>query len=509
MTRQSGSSEPALRLFAGGIVTETNVFSPLPTGLRDFAVARSQDSLDMHSQLSGGTVFARFANEAAAADCVYSQGSYAFAVPAGVTTRVAYETLRDSLLEELRSALPLDGVLLTLHGAMVADGYVDCETDLVARARELVGQGAKIGVLLDPHCDLPDELVEAADVIIALKEYPHVDGDQRADELAKLVIAAASGQINPTMATFDCRMIGLYSTPPEPMRTFVNRLRSAERQAGILSVSLGHGFPWGDSPATGTRMIVVSDGDPESAETLAAELGREFFSLRHDVCLQASAMTVALDHAISVARSSRPVVLADISDNAGGGAPSDSTFVLQELLEREVEDAALALLWDPIAVQQAFAAGEGAELTLRLGGKMGPSSGQPLDLTVRVRALVQDLVQRWPQADGFADIPCGECVCLTCGGVDIVVGSVRQQVVGLDVFTAFGIDPTERQLLVVKSMNHFHAAFAPIAAEVVYMSAPGTLDLDPRAIPYRHVDTHKFPWLDDPWSPDVDTQPLI
>jgi microcystin degradation protein MlrC len=500
MTKQSVTSQPVLRLFAGGVLTETNVFSPLPTGLRDFAVARSDDPPEVRSQLQCGTVFVRYANAAAAAGCSYSQGLYAFAVPAGVTTRAAYETLRDSLLEDLRSALPLDGILLTLHGAMVADGYVDCETDLVVRARQLVGKGAKIGVLLDPHCDLPDELVEAADVIIALKEYPHIDGDQRADELARLVIAAASGHVDPTMATFDCRMIGVYSTPPEPMRTFVNRLRSAEKQAGILSVSLGHGFPWGDSPTTGARMLVVSDGDRERAQTLAAELGHEFFALRHDVSLQASAMPVALDQALSVARSSRPVVIADVSDNAGGGATSDSTFVLRELLEREVEDAALALLWDPIAVQQAFGAGEGAELTLRLGGKMGPSSGQPLDLTVRVRGLVQDLVQRWPQAEGFAEVSCGDCVCLTCGGVDVIVSTVRQQVLGLEVFTAFGIDPTERQLLVVKSMNHFRAAFAPIAAEVVYMSAPGALNLDPRAIPYQHVDTRKFPWLDDPWG---------
>jgi microcystin degradation protein MlrC len=502
MTRKTETSQPMLRLFAGGIMTETNVFSPLPTGLRDFVVARSDDSPEAHSQLPVGSVFVRWANAAAVAEYSYVQGLYAFATPAGPTTRAAYETLRDALLEDLRSALPVDAVLLTLHGQMVAGGYVDCETDLVMLARQLVGTQTKIGVLLDPHSDLPDELVEAADVIVLYKEYPHIDVDERADELARLVIAAAAGHVHPIMATFDCRMIGLFPTSLEPMRTFVKRLRSAEQQAGILSVSLVHGFPWGDSPATGTRILVVSDGEPGSAEILAAELGHELFSLRHEVCLQASAMSVALDHALSVARSSRPVVLADISDNAGGGAASDSTFVLQELLQRKVENAALALLWDPIAVQQAFAVGEGARLTLRLGGKMGPSSGEPLDLTVCVRGLVQDLVMRWPQTEGFAEISCGDCACLTCSGVDVVVSSVRQQVVGLEVFTAFGIDPSERDLLVVKSMNHFRAAFAPIAAEIVYMSTPGALNLDPRAIPYEHVDTRKFPWLDDPWAPE-------
>jgi len=502
MAEKSASSQPALRVFGGGIVTETNVFSPLPTGLRDFVVARSSDPLEA-SAVPIGTVFARWADAVTAAGGSYEQGLYAFATPAGRTTRAAYETLRDSLLEDLHAALPVNGVLLNLHGQMVADGYLDCETDLVARARRLVGNDAKIGVLLDPHSDLPDELVEAADVIVIYKEYPHVDVDLRGDELASLIIGAASDQIAPTMATFDCRMIGLYPTPREPMRSFVDRLQSAEQQAGMLSVSLMHGFPWGDSPATGTRMLVVSDGNRESAATLAAELGREFFSLRHDVCLQATEMTVALDHALSVATSSGPVVLADISDNAGGGAASDSTFILQELLERKVEDAALAMLWDPIAVQQAFAVGVGSQLTLRLGGKMGPTSGRPLDLTVRVRGLVEDLVMHMPQTNGSSGIPCGDCACLSCGGVDIVVSSMRQQAVGLDVFTAFGIDPSQRQLLIVKSMNHFYAAFAPIATEVVYMSSPGALNLDPRAISYQHVDTLKFPWVDDPWDSEA------
>src|SRR5690348_12311516 len=131
MTGKRETSQPMLRVFAGGIMTETNVFSPLPTGLRDFVVARSDDPPELHSQLPVGTVFSRWATAAAGADCSYAQGLYAFATPAGVTTRVAYETLRDSLLEDLRAALPLDAILLTLHGQMVAGGYMDCETDLV------------------------------------------------------------------------------------------------------------------------------------------------------------------------------------------------------------------------------------------------------------------------------------------------------------------------------------------------------------------------------------------
>lgn len=500
MIGQGTTSSGTLRVFAGGVATETNVFSPLPTGLRDFEVARARDSAEVRSRIIGGSTFSRYAERAASGGHSYEQGLYAFAVPAGLITRFAYEELRDALLADLRAALPVDAVLLTLHGAMAADGYEDCETDLVVRAREIVGSKATIGVLLDLHCDLPDELVHASDVIVTFKEYPHIDIDERADELARLVLDAASGLTSPVIATFDCRMIGLYPTSREPMRTFVQRLRRAEQQQDILSVSLGHGFPHGDAPATGARLLVVSDGDRQRAEVLAAELGRHFFSLRHEVTLQPEPIRDAIGRALAIGRSGGPVVVADIADNAGGGAPSDSTFVLSELLERGAESTALALLWDPIAVQQAFAAGEGAGLRLRLGGKMGPASGQPLDLNVRVLGLVPDLVQRWPQTDGFAEVSCGACACLACDGLEVIVGSVRQQVLGVEVFTAFGIDPAERQLLVVKSTNHFHAAFGAIATEVIYMGGPGALDPDPRTIPYQRVDTQKFPWTEDPWQ---------
>lgn len=475
----------------------------MPTGLRDFTVAGPDDSEETRSRILGGVIFKRFAAVTNSLGHSYVQGSYAYAAPAGATTRAAYETLRDSLLSELEQALPIECVLLGLHGAMVAEGYEDCETDIVVRVRKLVGDDVKIGVFLDLHCDLPELLIEHADAIVILKEYPHVDYDERAEELATLIIDAASGEIEPKMALFDCRMIGLYSTPLEPMRSFVDSMQEAQRRPAILSVSLGHGFPWGDAPAIGARMLVVSDGDVALAETLAAELGRKFFALRRQVTLRPLPLAEGLDRALAASTAIGPVVVADVSDNAGGGAPSDSTFVLRELLARKVKNGAVALLWDPVAVQQAFAAGAGSKLTLRLGGKLGPSSGDPLDLTVRVRALVPGLVQRWPQIHGHLDVPCGDCACLTYQGIDIVVGSVRQQVLGLEVFTAFGINPIDRDVLIVKSANHFRAAYASLASDVVYVSAPGALTFDFGSIPYQRLDTRKYPLVDDPWLTPV------
>jgi microcystin degradation protein MlrC len=480
----------SLRLFGGGIVTETNVFSPMPTGIREFKQPRAGEH---------DPSFAPYVKLAEERGYTFIQGYYGFAMPAGLTTRAAYETLRDGLLREIEEALPLDGVLLNLHGAMVADGYQDCETDLAQRVRAIAGNDVKIGVLLDLHCDIAEELLDAVDVVITYKEYPHVDIAERAEELGKLIAAAASGEIEPVTALYDCRMLGLYPTPVEPMRSFVDRMSETERRPGVLSVSLGHTFPWGDSADMTARVVVVADGDEELARTTAADLGRYFFTLRREVSLAPLPMKEALDTAFRTAAG--PVVVADVADNAGGGAASDSTFVLRELLERGVEDAAVALLWDPIVVAQAVAAGIGANLSVRLGGKMGPTSGDPLDVTVTVEGVLPELVQRWPQMTGHQEISCGESAWLRAGSVDVIVSSTRVQVLGLDVFTAFGIDPKSMHVIVVKSGNHFRAAYAPIASEIIYMGAPGALTFDFPSIPYRHLGTNAYPWVDDPWQP--------
>ena len=492
----------SLRLFAGGIGTETNVFSPIPTGYDDYDIAEAGDG-EHRDRIVFGRSFRRYAEVAEERGCELVQGMYAFALPAGLTSRPAWVRLRDRLLGELEAALPVDGVLLMLHGAMAAKGVADCESDLVSAIRGAAGDKATIGALLDCHCDVPASLLEVADVVITFKEYPHTDTEQRAEELARIVIDAAEQKVRPVMATFDCRMVGAYPTTSQPMRDFVDqRLTGSESLPAILSVSLAHGFPFSDVPALGANMLVVADGDEARAAELAETLGREFSALRTEVTLFPLTMEDGLDRALALPATGKPVVLADMSDNAGGGAPGDSTFVLRALLERGVTDAGLAPIWDPTAVRLAFAAEEGAELTLRLGGKMGPASGDPLDLTVTVKGLVRDLVQRWPQGeDGFADIPCGDSALLDCGGVDVTVISNRHQAFGLELFTAFGVDPGRYRLVCVKSINHFNAAYGPIASEIVYTSPPGALVFDPRQVSYAHADTaRRYPWVEDPWA---------
>jgi microcystin degradation protein MlrC len=286
-------------------------------------------------------------------------------------------------------------------------------------------------------------------------------------------------------------MIGVYPTTAEPMRSFVDRIKGLEGKEGVLSISIGHGFPWGDVPDMGTRLLVVTDDRPDDGAALAESLGRQLFEMRERI--QPAYLTVdeALDRV--QAADEGPIVLADGSDNAGGGAPSDSTFILRALLDRGVENAAVACLWDPVAVQVAMEAGEGAQFDLRLGGKMGPMSGDPLDLRVTVTGIAPQATQSFGQGPDKGQSRLGDTVALHSQGIDVVVNAIRTQVLSPDVFTNVGIDPTQKRALVVKSMQHFYAGFAPIASQILYVAAPGALMPDLKALPYRKASRSMWP----------------
>jgi microcystin degradation protein MlrC len=399
-------------------------------------------------------------------------------------------------LSDLKAAMPVDVVLLNLHGAMVAHGYDDCEGDLIHHVRQVVGDSATIGVELDLHCHLTELMRTAADVIVIYKEYPHTDIADRARDLYPLCIAAQKGEIEPVMAYYDCRMISMWRTPEEPMRSFVRKMTALEGKDGILSVSFGHGFPWGDVADVGAKMLVVADKDMSKAQRLARELGQEIWAMRMATHKTHDTIDQAIDH-VGAATTKGPIVLADVADNAGAGAPSDSTFVLRRLVERGVRDVATGLYWDPVAVQMCLEAGLGATFDLRIGGKTGPASGDPVDLRVTVRGLSQDHTQEG-LSKGRARL--GPAAYVEADGIHIVLISIRQQTFAPDGFTGIGCTLADKKMVVVKSIQHFYACFAPIAAEIRYVMAPGAVPPDFASIPYTKLATPFWPRVDDPFA---------
>lgn len=492
-----------MKVFIACLGTETNTFSPIPTGYQTFAESMlfDGDASQQPGQLfSEPLIEWRAMAEAAGAEVIESLA--AFAQPAGPTIRAVYEGFRDRILADLTAALPVDMVLINMHGAMVAEGYLDCEGDLLGRIRALVGPDTVIGGELDLHCSITQAMTDAADALITFKEYPHIDGRERARELFTLCHAAQRGAVRPVMTVRDLRMINTWRTSTAPGADIVAAMQEAERRNDILSVSFAHGFPWGDVPEASAKVLVVSDDAATAGTAVAEDIAELIWRTREGVNAPLPTVPAAVDSALAPPEGrDGPVVLADVADNAGGGAPSDSTFILQHLLERGVRDVVSGFYWDPVAVRFCFEAGEGATLALRIGGKCGPDSGPPVDLEVTVRRLLPEARQSF----GSAVAPMGRAAWISGAGIDLILNEARTQVFHPDGFTQFGIDLAAARLIVVKSTQHFYAGFAPLAREIIYVSAPGAIPPEFAEIPYQVFTQPYWPRVADPFADDAAT----
>ena len=478
-----------MRVFTGSIATETNTFAPMPTGLASFREAGyypAGEHPDRMTFFAGPLWAAR--QRARERGWVVIEGLVAGAQPSGITTHHAWETLRDELLADLRAALPIDMVVLGLHGAMVADGCDDCEGALLEAVRGIVGPGVVVGAELDPHNHLTPAMVQHANLLISFKEYPHTDVLERAFELVDLCEAQVLGRVRPVASVIDCEMLTMVHTTREPARGFVDRLRALEGHDGVLSISVTHGFPWGDVAEMGTKILVYTDATASHGPQLARQLADELIGLRERLNVPMPGIDAALDEAL--AAPAGPVVVADGADNPGGGAAGDSTFFLRRLLERGITGAALGPLWDPGAARIAFEAGVGARLMLRLGGKVSAMSGDPVDALCTVLALHPDMAMASLAGTTTA---LGDCALVETAGVQIVLITLRSQAMGTDLFTQLGCDLAAQRLIVVKSSQHFYASFSKVARRVIYASAPGSVTSDLRSLPYRKIRRPKWP----------------
>lgn len=483
-----------MKLFTAVLATETNTFSPICIDKRAFEAslyARPGEHPATPTLCSAPLTVGR--RVCAEKGWTLVEGTATWADPAGLINRHTYEGLRDEILDQLRAAMPVDGVILGLHGAMVADGYLDPEGDFLSRVRDIVGPDILICTELDPHSHLTAKRVEAADFFVAFKEFPHTDFVDRAEDLWRIAVDTLEGRVKPVMSVFDCRMIDVFPTSREPMRSFVDKLQRIEAEDDdVLSLSVIHGFMAGDVPEMGTKLIAVTNGKAEKGAQLARSLGLELFANRGKHMMP----QLTVDEAVSQAMKADagPVVIADMWDNPGGGTAGDATVLLAELLARKAEGVAVGTIWDPVAVQICMAAGEGAEIPLRFGAKSAPGTGNPIDGRVKVVKLVRNAEMRF--GESFA--PFGDAAHIRLDGTDIILNSVRAQSFDPSLFSVMGIDPAAKKILVIKSTNHFHASFSRIASEILYCSAGTPYPNSPAHNPYRLVRRDIWPMMENP-----------
>ena len=497
-----------MRVAIGGISHESSTFATTPTTLEDFRVRSLAEGSPILERFAGTqTSFGGFldAGREAGFECVPTLA--ASAMPGGPVTAEATTHLTDRLVAGLRDAQatgPLDAVLLSLHGAMVSELDDDGERFILAAVREAVGPDLPVLVELDLHGNIAQEMVDLATVVIAYDEYPHTDMYERGVELGLLVPRIVRGEIRPVMALEKVPLLaGLQRqyTHAEPMLGVKNLAHAIETEPGMLAVTYLPGFAWADIAPTGFSVIATADGDREQASDAARRVASAIWGRRDEFVVR----PVPIDEAVrqAIAAPTGPVVLADIGDNPGGGTPADGTVLLEALLGFGARNAALAPLNDPAVVQQAIAAGEGAAIRTRLGGKVDSFHGKPLAVSGRVVRITDGRFRHTGPMGGGVEYNLGPTAVLELDGndggrVEVVVTTHRYQPTDLGIFRSQGIEPTARKILAVKSSVHFRAAFTPIAAEIVEVDTPGLTS--PR------LDTLKFRKLTRPIYPfDPDT----
>lgn len=479
-----------MQLFVAALNAETNFWSPVPTGYGafQFRSAANPDGGDFAAALDA------IYDVAGQSGCTIIEGPCGAAQPFGPLTASAWVQVRDGLLESLDAALPVDAVVLLLHGAMSAEGCDDCEGAILEAVRQRVGPTVPIGVELDPHCHLTIQMRTNANIILAYKEYPHTDIAEQARKLVELTLQTAHGLVRPALAVAECPIMGLFPTTREPMKRLVEKMRQLESQEGVLAVSFGHGFAYGDVAEAGSKVWVVTDGSQAKAEGYARELALEIYALRDQISLRFTPLNEAISQ-IEAWHGTWPLVLADVADNPGGGARGDSTFILAAMLEAQLSNIAIGGIWDPGAVQICLEAGVGARLTLRIGGKSGSASGNPIDITGRIMSVRP----AHSQTEFGVVAPLGAAAWLRSDeGLDLVVMSRCQQVLGMDLFTGLGLNLTDKRAIVVKSMQHFTASFSALSQDVVYVDTPGLLRTDFENIQFMRRDLNFWPRLADP-----------
>ena len=486
-------TNPLPRVFVASLATETNTFSPLRCDFTDFEESfYAPPGAHPHTPTLCSAVFPALRKRAAAGELTLIEGTATWAEPGGMINAATWARLRDEILGQLRAAMPVQAVVLGLHGAMIAEDCLDPEGTLIAAVRAIVGDGAKIGVSFDPHSHLSEPRVANADIITVFKEFPHTDFVETGEACVDLTLRAMRGEIAPVLSVFDVRMMDVLPTSRDPMRGFVDRMIAMEADGTALSLSLIHGFMAGDSPDLGAKMIVITDGDAKGGAALAERLGREVYSFRG----KARPPFIHPSEALLEAGSYHdgPIVIADVWDNPGGGVAGDSTILPRLALESGLADIGIGPLWDPMAVRLCHAAGEGAVMPLRFGGKTSAHAGAPIDAVVTVVKVVKD---GW-QSFGASVVPLGDCATIRIGTTDIVLNSNRAQGFSPDLFSNMGVDPLAKKILIVKSTNHFYGAFAPIAKHVIYAAVEGPYPNDPRVTDYKHLKRSIWPRVADP-----------
>ncbi len=489
------------RVLTAEISHETNPFSIRPTDLSAFKERYflfGEEAIRACGQAN--TELAGFLDVSQAHHWQVTHAVSASARPGGRVTSVTFAALIEPLLA-LARAQPFDGILLALHGAMVIEESDDGEGELLARLRAVVGSDIPIAITLDPHANVTERMVELANIVVSFKTYPHVDMRECAVQAGQILHRAMAGEIAPRTLCVGCPMLEEVNGGRTDVGPMIERLVMAcahEQRPDAFAVSINAGFGNADIVEVGPTVLVTYEGDPEPHQKLADAIADDIWNRRtevlNDYLSVEEAAVQAVAHTQTVGSTQGPLVVADYADNPGGGAYGDATDLLAALLDAGVSNACFGPMVDAEAVRDLESYTVGDTVTLLLGGKSEPSmGGGPLTLTGTLKLLSDGAYIGSGPILGGLERSWGPTAVFAVAGIEILIVSNGSQLLDLEQFRAFGIEPASKSIVALKSMQHFRAAFEPIAARVIVCDCGALCTPDLRRLTYHRVPRPIFP----------------
>jgi microcystin degradation protein MlrC len=406
----------------------------------------------------------------------------------GLVTRDAFERITGGLIGALSAAMPVDAIYLDLHGAMVTEDFEDGEGEVLRRVRACVGPNIPIVISLDYHANVTPQMVELTDSIVAYRTYPHIDRAETGQYAAQALTAILKrGQ--PTgralrKAPFLIPLNG-QCTMVEPSKGVTARSKVVDGE--LINLSYLAGFPPSDLYWCGPSVIAHA-WSQEAADQAADAMMAEILAQEKNFAEKMVRPEEGVELAIRLAGSaSRAVVIADTQDNPGCGGSADSTGVLKALVAAQAQGVVLGFMCDAEAATVAHAAGEGSKVTLKLGGRSGPTGVTPFEAVFTVDKLGNGKMKTDGAVSGGREIDVGPMALLRVDGIQIVVTSKRFQALDQAPFRHLGIEPAEQKILVLKSTCHYRAEFEPLAEHIIVVLAPGYYLADPTDYPFQKL----------------------
>ena len=482
------------RIIIGSIFHETNTFLPLLTGLEEF---RKRNYLigddvvqyfhDTHTVL-GAFIETLRQND----DCEIIPSIAAIAEPSGLVKSDAIHEIKTVLSETLIREGKVDGILLSLHGAMVTEDEEDGDGDILQSLRAFVGNNVPIVTTLDLHANLTEKMVTNADVFIPYQEYPHVDMYDCGLEAAKIMLKILWGEINPVMRWRHLPLLPALTSSGNYSQ-FRKTIQDIKKDKDVLSASILHGFYLADTKDTGAATLAITNGDSEAAQKIADDLAWTFWiNKEYFLSLPTYTPEEAIEDANHI--NDKPVVFADICDNPGIGSTGDGTHLLRAMIDAKVKDAAYAIITDAETVNLCHKAGVGAYVDIHLGRKQYPELlGTPINCRAYVKKL-QDgrYINRGPMHGGL-QVNLQKSAVIVVDGITIIVSSIATQTYDIEIFQSHGIMLSDFKILVVKSSIHYRAAFGPYSKKMYSIECPGALTVNPENVNYKKCSRFIYP----------------